>query len=111
MPRRYEHSAVTAAASLRPASALRFAIRHGCRTADLRADLLPHRLHASRVFVVAAGIRPQARVLTRKAGWDRREWLVVLGSLGEAIVPARSLSGSDIAGGAPLDGGTTPSIP
>ncbi len=67
-----------------------------------------NRLHASRVFVVVAGIRPQPRALTRKAGWDRREWLVVLGSLDEAIVLARSLSGSDFPGGAPLDGGTTP---
>ncbi len=70
MPRRYETLAEPAARPLRPASALRTALRHGYTRQDLRSDLLAGvvvgivALPLSMALAVASGVPPQYGLYT-----------------------------------------------
>lgn len=70
MPRRYEAPAEPAAHPLRPASALRAALRHGYTRQDLRSDLLAGivvgivALPLSMALAVASGVPPQHGLYT-----------------------------------------------
>ena len=70
MPRRYQTPGETPASLLRPASALRAALRHGYSRNDLRADLLAGvvvgivALPLSMALAVASGVAPQHGLYT-----------------------------------------------
>ena len=70
MPRRYEAHAEPSTAPLRPATALRAALRHGYGRQDLRADLLAGvvvgivALPLSMALAVASGVAPQHGLYT-----------------------------------------------
>ena len=70
MPRRYQGPSEPAAWSLRPASALRAALRHGYSGSDLRSDLLAGvvvgivALPLSMALAVASGVAPQHGLYT-----------------------------------------------
>lgn len=54
------------------------------------------RLHRGGVFVVIAGVQDQPLHIMARAGWKRREWLLVWKSFDDALALASTLAESDL---------------